>query len=126
LPTKLWWVVLNEDGGAIVKAGRLIAPGPDGDRDDSLFERLPNVVARADGKFSLVYLTRLAPHSAWELRSSTFEIDPRTALPRTLAEAGSILLAKDLRADPLIVSATGDSVYAVDSSGRIVEHSIPR
>ena len=43
-------------------------------------------------------------------------------------EAGTepMLLAKDLRGDPLVVSAKGDSVYAVDRSGRIVEHSIPR
>jgi hypothetical protein len=126
LPTRLWWVVLDDDDNAIVSAGRLTAPGPERDRKDFHFERLPNVVARADGQFSLVYLTRLAHETTWQLRSSTLEIDPRTALPRIAAGAEPMVLAKELRADPLVFSADGDSVYAVDRSGRIVEHSIPR
>ncbi len=125
LPTKLWWLVMNDEGDAIVDAGRLTDPTRDDPRDDRVFERSPTVVSRSDGKISLVYLTRLAAENLWQLRSSTLEIDPRTSLPRMKPGAEPMLLAKDLRADPLIVSAHGDSVYAIDRNGQIVENSIP-
>ena len=56
------------------------------------------------------------------------EIDPKRA-PHFLEgrpETESMLLAKDLRAEPLVFSDKGDSVYAVDRDGQIVQHSIPR
>jgi hypothetical protein len=126
LPTKLWWILMDDDDHSIVQAGRLTVPEPDSDRDESLFERLPNVVPRSDGKLNLVYLTRLASENTWQLRSSRIEIDPQTKLPRMDAGAEPMLLAKDVRAEPLVVSAQGDSVHAVNRSGRIVEHPIPR
>ena len=59
LTTQLWWLVMDDDGNGDRQRGP-----PDGGRAVrrpkwTSFERLPNVVARADGKFSLVYLTRL-------------------------------------------------------------------
>ena len=29
LPSKLWWLVMNDEGDAIVNAGRLTEPGPE-------------------------------------------------------------------------------------------------
>lgn len=126
LPTKLWWLLMNDEGDAIVGAGRLMDPGLNDDSDDRLFERLPTVVSRRDGKISLVYLTRLATDSSWQLRSTTLEIDPQTSLPRVVHGADPLLLAKNLRAEPPILSAWGESVYVIDQNGQIVEHLIPR
>ena len=82
----------------------------------------PNVVARVDGKFSLVYLTRFAPENSWQLRACTIEIDPRT---NAAANAGPVRIDAagqgPSRGAPLVVSAKGDSVYAVDNDGQIVE-----
>jgi hypothetical protein len=126
LPTKLWWLAMNDQGDAIVDAGRLVVPDKEGVRDDRIYERCPNVVARPDGKINLVYLNRIAPNSSWRLRSCTLEIDSKTSLPRTRRDEEPMTLAKDLRAEPLVVSAKGDTVYAVDRDGHIVQHSIPK
>ena len=111
LPTKLWWLLMNDEGDAIVRAGRLMDPDLGVDSDNQLFERLPTVVSRRDGKISLVYLTRIASENSWQLRSTTLEIDPQTSIPRRSASAEPMLLAKNLRSEPPILSASGDSVY---------------
>jgi hypothetical protein len=126
LPTKLWWLAMNDEGNAIVDSGRLVVPDKDSAGDGRVYERCPNVVARPDGKINLVYLKRIAPESSWRLQSCTLEIDPKTSLPRTGRAEEPMTLAKDLRAEPLVVSAKGDAVYAIDRGGQIVKHSIPK
>jgi hypothetical protein len=126
LPTKLWWVSVDDSGETIVKAGPLFAPSDQSSSDDHVYQRQPHVATRVDGKVSLLYLQRTAPCTAWELRAATFEIDPRTSLPCTVYEREPMVLAKNLRPEPLIVSAQGDTVYAVDCTGQVVAHAIPR
>lgn len=126
LPTKLWWLALDDDGEAIVKAGRLLLPGPANSPDELVFERFPHVVGHPNGKLSLVYLERTAPNMTWALRACALELDPSTSLPRVAREDQALVLAKGLRPDPLIVSAQGDTVYAVDCDGEVVAHAIPR
>ncbi len=126
LPSKLWWLVLNDDGDAIVNAGRLIEPGPEEQWDDTISERLPNVVTGAGGEISLVYLTRSLGQKSWKLRSAKLEIGAETGLPRMHSGTALDVLAKDVTASPLVVSANGEQVFAIDGSGQIVKHSIPR
>jgi hypothetical protein len=126
LPTKLWWLAMNDQGDAIVDAGRLVVPDSDNAGDDHTYERCPNVVARPDGKINLVYLDRIAPESLWQLRSCTLEIDSKTSLPRRGRDVEPMTLAKQLRSEPLVLSAKGDTVYAVDRDGQIVQYSIPK
>jgi hypothetical protein len=127
LPSKLWWLVMNDEGDAIVNAGRLTIPGPEEMQSDTSFERMPTVVTGAGGEISLVYLTRCAPERLWQLKSAKLEIDAETALPRMLSPAlGSNVLATDLAPSPLVVSASGMHVFALDGAGRVVTHSIPR
>jgi hypothetical protein len=126
LPSKLWWLLLDDEGDAIVNAGRLTVPGPDDPSDDATYERFPSVVIGARGNISLVYLTRNANERIWTLRWGRLEHDSETALPRMRRVPGSNVLANDLAPSPLVLSTSGEHVYALDDSGQIVKHSIPR
>jgi hypothetical protein len=96
LPSKLWWLVLNDEGDAIVNAGRLTAPRPDDRSDDATYERFPSVVIGSGGNISLVYLTRNTSERTWQLRWGRLEHDAKTELPRMRPLDGSNLLANDL------------------------------
>lgn len=109
-----------------MNAGRLIEPGPEEQWDDTISERLPNVVTGAGGEISLVYLTRSLGQKLWKLRSAKLEIGAETGLPRMHSGTALDVLAKDVTASPLVVSANGEQVFAIDGSGQIVKHSIPR
>ena len=126
LPPKLWWLQMNDGGDAIVNAGRLTKPGPDESGNDTIHERLPSVVTGVGGDISLVYLTRYSQQKSWQLQSAKLEIDAETSLPRLRSGAGTNLVADDVAPAPLVVSADGEQVYAIDGSGQIVKHSIPR
>ena len=92
-----------------------------------VFERLPNVVIGAGGKISLVYLTRRRDQNSWQLRSAKLEIDPKTALPRMQRRsAARRCWPRTLRRSPLVVSANGEYVYAIDGAGQIVEAFDPQ
>ena len=80
----------------------------------------------AGGKISLVYLTRSASENSWQLRSAKLEIDAETSLPRMRSGVRLERVGQDLAPSPLVVSADGEYVYAIDGSGQIVKHSIPR
>ena len=126
LPTKLWWLVMNDEGDAIVNAGPLAEPGPPERDDGAIFERYPSVVIGAGGNMGLVYLSRYGDSNSWQLRSAKLEIDPKTALPRMQRRAGSNVLAENVYASPLVVSANGEYVHAVTGAGKIVKHPISR
>jgi hypothetical protein len=126
LPPKLWWLVMNDDRSAIVKAGPLTGPEPEEPVKDAIFERFPSVVTGVGGDISLVYLATNSRQRLWRLQSAKLEIDANTALPRQQPRAGSKTLAKDVAASPLVVSASGEHVFAIDGSGQIIRHSIPR
>jgi hypothetical protein len=127
LPCKLWWLVMNDDGDAIVAAGRLTEPAPDELDNDRVSERMPSVVVGAGGKLSVVYLTRRQGEPSWKLCSAKLEIDGETSLPKIQRSAGeSGVLADGLAVSPLVVSADGTNVYALEDSGRCLAHSIPQ
>ena len=125
-PSKLWWLVMNDEGDAIVNAGRLTIPGPEETRSDTIFERMPSVVTGAGGEIYVVYLTKISRQKFWQLQSAKLEIDAETALPRMRSGARSNELANDVAPSPLVFSANGEYVFAIDGSGQIVKHSIPR
>jgi hypothetical protein len=82
-------------------------------------------VIGAGGKMGLVYLSRNGDPS-WQLRSAKLEIDPKTALPRMQPQAGSNVLAENLCASPLVVSANGEYVYALNAADQLVKQPISR
>ena len=82
LPTKIWWLLMNDEGDAIVNAGRLLDPCLDDDSNHNLFERLPNVVSRRDGKISLVL-----PHTARDREFMATTIDHARNRPAIVAAA---------------------------------------
>jgi hypothetical protein len=125
-PSKLWWLALNDEGDAIVNAGRLTEPRPEEPRNDTVVERLPSVVTRAGGDINLVYLTKNLSQKLWQLHSAKLEIDAESARPRMRSRTGSKLLATGVAASSLVVSADGEYVFAIDGCGQIIKHSIPR
>jgi hypothetical protein len=127
LPAKLWWLVMNDEGDTIVNAGRLTVPGPEEPTNDTIFERLPSIKVGAGGEISLAYLTRESGQRFWQLQSAKLEIDAETAVPRMLQSGTrSNALANDLAPSPLVFSANGECVFAMDGTGQIVKYSIPR
>jgi hypothetical protein len=127
LPAKLWWLVMNDEGDAIVNAGRLTVPGPEEPTTDTIIERSPSIKVGAGGEISLAYLTRNSGQRFWQLQLAKLEIDAETAVPRMLRSgARTDAMANDLAPSPLVFSANGEYVFAMDGSGRIVKHSIPR
>jgi hypothetical protein len=127
LPCKLWWLVTNDEGDAIVAAGRLTEPAAEELNYDNVAERMPYVAKGAGGKISVVYLTRTLGEKTWELRSAKLEIDGETSLPKIQQNAGeSAVLADGLALCPLVASADGKNVFALDDSGSCFTRSIPQ
>jgi hypothetical protein len=127
LPSRVWWLLVNEDGDAIVAAGSLTDCESAEPRNNLEFERMPNVVIGPGGKISLVYLARKSSENSWRLRSARIELDPATSLPRIERNAGaSHVVAEGLSPGSLVVSADGERVYAIDASGQTVVHALPR
>ncbi len=127
LPSRLWWLAMNDEGDAIVAAGRLIEPGPDGESKRTSFERMPNVVVGPGGKISLVYLARSSSENSWRLQSAPLELDPATARPHIKNDGTATrALAHGLAPAALVVSADGRDVYAIAASGGTVKHSLAR
>jgi hypothetical protein len=127
LPSKIWWLVMNDEGDAIVDAGRLTERTSGASALDPSFERMPTVVVGPTGKICLVYLTRNSTENTWQLRSGTIELDPGTSLPRIERDRDAKRVdGERLAPASLVVSADGESVHAIDASGRTVKCSIPR
>jgi hypothetical protein len=89
-PTRLWWLELDREAAAIVRAGRL---RPEGGEHPNLSERLPRVARATDGRLILAYLLEEPGRSAWQLQVAPIAIDDETGDPtvevaaeRTLAE----------------------------------------
>jgi hypothetical protein len=127
MPSKIWWLVMNDDGDAVVAAGRLTEPDPGDQNDRWTFERMPSVAVGAGGKLELIYLTRLTFENTWRLRSARIMLDEVTALPRlTPGPDANRVVAERLAPASLTVSADGKDVYAIDASGNTVKHPIAR
>jgi len=126
-PPALWWLEMSERANAILAAGPLTRPRPEGSAIDGRTERFPNVAVGTEGKISLVYLTRKPAANLWQLRSTMLEIDRETGKPRISSlRSTSHILDEGLAPAPLTVSADGQSVYASAGDGRIVTYPIPR
>ena len=127
LPSRLWWLLMNDDGDAIVAAGRLTDTAMDGRPDRAMFERMPSIAVGAGGKLSLVYLARTARENSWQLRTVGLDLDQATARPRLVNGGRSPrVIADGLAPASLVVSADGAEVYAIAVSGRTVKFALPR
>jgi hypothetical protein len=127
LPSRLWWLSMNEDGDTIVAAGPLTESEPDLRSNGLRFERMPNVAVGAGGKISLAYLARGSRENAWQIRSATLEMDPATNRPRIKnGSAATSAVADGLAPASLVVSASGENVYGISASGQTVKHALPR
>jgi hypothetical protein len=120
-PSRLWWLEMSDDAGAIVAAGPLTATAEEDTTRDSVEERFPNVAVDSAGDIRLVYLERAHRDRAWRLRSAPLELDARTGRPEILRGADAPVTGPDtrLRAAPLLVSADGTTVYGLLRSGRL-------
>jgi hypothetical protein len=120
-PSRLWWLELSEDAGAIVAAGRLTATADGNTPSPGIDERFPNVAIDPAGGTRLVYLERSHRDRLWRLRSAPLELDARTARPAVVigADAPAAGLDAGLQATPLVVSTDGATVYGLSRSGRL-------
>ena len=116
---------MNDEGDAIVNAGRLTEPEPDRATNDTIFERLPNVVIGAGGKISLVYLARTRAKARGSCSRPSSKSTRRPGCRESAVPRPAVCWPRTAPS-PLVVSADGECVYAIDGSGQIVKHSIPR
>jgi hypothetical protein len=122
---KIWWLLMNDDGDAIIAAGRLTRPVCDEANDDMRSERMPTVVVGGDGRLSVLYLTREQPSRSWQLRQSRLELDT-TGAPSQKNDDTDLdrVIAAGLAVSPLVVSADARIVHAVDITGAHGQHAI--
>jgi hypothetical protein len=115
--THLWWLQLSPDGGAIVAAGRAIAPDESGPRRDHVAEWLPRVGTSHDGTPLLAYLAQERGETDWELW--VMPIEPATAGrgPRVRASAGRKRAEGCATTLPPTFSADGRFIYTARPAG---------
>src|SRR5262249_2714855 len=77
-PSRLWWLELDGEAGAVVRTGRL---RPEGGEHPDLSERLPRVARTTDGRLILAYLLEAPYRTAWQLRVAPITIDEETGDP---------------------------------------------
>ena len=111
---ELWWIQLSDDVTAVVAAGRLALLDPEDNQGAGgpIEQRLPNIVATADGDLALAYLSRASNHSLWDLRVASITIDPVTGVP-TVGRGRSQGLAGGFLPSTPSFSADGRSVYGI-------------
>ena len=126
-PPQLWWLQLSDDATAIEAAGRLMAPDPEDDRAPRVRteQRLPNVVATADGDLALAYLSRKASRSLWELRVAPITIDPATGVP-TVGRGRSRSFGGGFLPSTPSFSADGRWVYGIRNHDQISSQLMAR
>jgi hypothetical protein len=107
---QVWWLELNPDATAVVRAGRVTRPGLAASRDEE--ERCPSPAVLPGVGPVLAYLARPPQGSAWQVRVVPLASDPDTGAPvaptgvsRTLAEGCGFV--------PPVFSPDGRSVYAL-------------
>ncbi len=119
-PSRLWWLEMNDAADTILSAGPLSSPTTDDDRGAKRSERYPNVAYNPEGEIHLVYLSRRDDENAFRLHSARLGFEPGTGRPRVQSgHRGSRILGEGLEKTPLLVSADGSHVVALDRAGRI-------
>ena len=88
-------------------------------------QRLPNIVATADGDLALAYLSRESSQSLWDLRVASITIDPATGVP-TVGRGRSQGLAGGFLPSTPTFSADGRSVYGIRNHDRIGSQLVAR
>ncbi len=117
-PARLWWLELDDEGVEIVAAGPLQNLRGEPLEGPETTERYPNVAIQGE-RIRLVYLARRPGQATGSLKEREIEIDPKTNRPRVKPETFAVSSAGDsLSLGPLLVSADGGSVFAVDRLGR--------
>jgi len=110
--TRLWWLRLDDDGGAIEGAGRLIPPGAGPEAGD-VEERFPTVGIGPDGRPILGYLRKVGD-APWELHAVPIAADPAGRRPPVVVGPGTKLADCCLPSAPAL-STDGRWISAVTS-----------
>lgn len=122
-PNQLWWLQLDRAGTQIQAAGPLVRRRglPAGTPLDE--ERLPNVVATADGGLVLAYLSRRdnGRHEGWNLGLAPIDIDPATGAP-SVDEANVHRVSSMVTPTLPTFSSDGQWVYALPRVRSVSEH----
>jgi len=119
-PYKLWWLKMNDRYDEIQAAGPLNCLVAHRSAIESVAERFPTIAVGAEGKLSLVYMTRKPEEKSWRLNSARLELDPKTGEPYRLPkEKAPGAFAEGLAADPPLVSADGKRVFARATTGEL-------
>jgi hypothetical protein len=109
--SQLWWLRLDPDGMAIVGAGRLIDPAPDGAREELAAEHLPVLAATPDGGLALAYIARRRGESEHRLRLAPVAIDASTGAPH-VEEPAVVEVADGRAACAAAFSSDGRWLYS--------------
>jgi hypothetical protein len=120
VPHKLWWLKMNDRYDEIQAAGPLNGLVAKSSAIESVAQRFPTIAVGADGKLSLLYMTRQPEEKSWRLDSARLERDPKTGRPYLLPnEKARAVFTEGLAADPPLVSADGKCVFARASTGEL-------
>lgn len=117
---KVWWLELGVNGEQIVAAGPLEASARQSLEPIDIAERHPNIAVH-ENRIRLVYLARRPGDQTGAIRERELEIDPQTQRPRVKDAAPAPApapAAEALALGPLLVSADGGSVFALDRWGK--------
>jgi hypothetical protein len=98
--SELWWLRLDETGGAIVAGGRL------GTEDDGRDASTPAVLSVGNGPLRLAYLSTRAGETRCLVALRGLECDPVTGNPRVLAMRGE-WVCEGSWPDPPVISFDG-------------------
>ncbi len=120
LPPRLWWLRMNDAGDQILSAGPLTKARGSDPTQRGRHERFPTLIASADGGLRVAYLGRGQSERSWRLHSADLVLDGSTGEPvpfPTENSPGNEGAA--LAGAPLLASADGRRVFALNSTGQI-------
>jgi hypothetical protein len=119
-PSRLWWLEMNEAADTILTAGPLTGPARDDSDGERVCEQYPGIAIGTGGEIHVIYLSRRGEESALRLHSARLGFDADSGRPRIESgRHGSRILGEGLDKAPLLVSADGGRIFALDRAGRI-------
>ena len=124
-PYRLWWLEMSDAVDRIVSAGPLTGPACEETEGESPSERYPNIAIGTGGETYLVYLLRHGFEKSLQLHSARLQVRPGlrpAALEGIIGD--SRILGERTREGPLLVSADGSRIFALESSGQVSTFSL--
>jgi hypothetical protein len=124
---QLWWIELDEAGGAVIDAGPILDPSR---LSDVRSLRSPVAGTTADGEISLALLAADRPRAGqWDLWTARLSFDP-SGHPRPIEDLGTKLAGRCCTDLPPAFSAGGRCVRILqsgdDGHGHLVQAPLPR